>query len=119
MDTSSSALLTSGPEWSHGCEHCSHGIVIAPEPSGACEFYLERIVQMRAGDIVFCECRAGLAYHAALRNRQQERIEEARKDPRMAEQAQRLTHPDIEIAAWRLRGKADAGIPSMHFEGAP
>ncbi len=82
----------------HGCASCSYGIVAAPEITGACEFYLERLAQALNGDITFCDCRAGTNYHANLLKRHRKFVEEARRDPRMVEQAKRGTHPDIEQA---------------------
>ncbi len=87
-----------GPEWANGCAECNHGIVSAPELTGATTFYLERIVQAVDGDIVFCTCKAGTCYRASLLNRFQKLVEEARKDVRMRESAQQRTHPDIENA---------------------
>lgn len=102
--------------WGRGCARCKFGIVSAPQLTGACSLYLERVVLMTAGDIEFCECRAGKAHHAALLNRKQSLIEEARKDPRMAEQAARLSHPELDIAKHLLG--AGRGVPSMRWEGA-
>lgn len=113
-------ITSRGPGWGYGCDKCKYGIVSAPELTGACEFYLERIVQVIANDIEFCTCRAGLAYKAAILNRKQQRIEEARRDPRMAAQANRLTHPDIEIAASHIQNSyIMAQPPTIHLEGAP
>lgn len=115
MDTSSSALLTSGPEWAHGCEHCQGGIILAPQPTRMVELHMERLVQAIADDITFCTCQAGTRYRVYLLNRRQILIEEARKDPRMAEQAARLSHPELDIARHYIYG-AGRGVPSMHFE---
>lgn len=101
-------------QWATGCASCAYGIVSAPELTGACSLYMERIVLMTAGDIEFCECRAGKAHHAALLNRRQKLIEEARKDPRMAEQAARLSHVEIDLARHLLG--AGRGVPSIRFE---
>lgn len=101
-------------QWGTGCPSCAYGIVSAPELTGACSLYLERIVLMTAGDIQFCECQAGTRYHAALLNRRQILIEEARKDPRMAEQAARLSHVEIDIAR-HLLGNG-RGVPTVRWE---
>lgn len=112
--------VESKAHWANGCDQCKYGIVSAPELTGACEFYLERIVQHSAGDIEFCTCRADLAYKAAILNRKQQRIEEARRDPRMSAQAHRLTHPDIEIAASHIQNSyIMAQAPTIHMEGEP
>ncbi len=84
--------------WAKGCKQCTFGLVAAPELTGACEFYLERLVQALNGDITFCECRAGRCYRVNLLNKHRKFIEEARKDPRMTEQAKRGSHPDLEAA---------------------
>lgn len=96
MDLSSTTLK--GPDWAKGCESCDHGIVLAPEITGAVEFYLERLVQAVDGDITFCECRAGQAYRVSLLNRHRKLIEDAKQDTRMVESARNKTHPDIENA---------------------
>ncbi len=84
--------------WAEGCRSCLYGIIAAPELTGACEFYLERLVQALNGDITFCECRAGRCYRVNLLNKHRKFVEEARKDPRMIEQVRRGSHPDLEAA---------------------
>lgn len=110
-----------GPEWAKGCEQCSYGLVSAPEMTGADSYYLERLVQAIDGDIHFCSCKAGLAYRSSLLNRRQTLIEEARKNPKMREHANRRTHPDIESAQMAVHA---ARIPTVHaaapvMEGVP
>lgn len=111
----SSALKDNGPEWAHGCDACQYGIVLAPELTGGAEVHLERLIQHNAGDITYCTCQAGTRYRVYLLNRRQKLIEEARKDPRMAAQAARLSHPDLDIAAAHV-GSSYRGLPSMRFE---
>lgn len=82
--------------WARGCSKCKYGIVSAPELTGSCELYLERLVQAMNGDITFCTCKAGDCYDIGLRNRRQALIEEARR--RYPNHAARSTHPDIESA---------------------
>lgn len=84
--------------WAHGCPKCRYGIANATELTGACELYLERLVQALNGDITFCACRAGARYRVYLLNRHRILIEEARRDPRMTAHALRNSHPDIEQA---------------------
>lgn len=103
--------------WAAGCDKCSYGYVSAPELTGACELYLERLVQAIAKELVFCECQAGVRARVYLLNRRQKLIEEARRDPRMAAQAQRLTHPDIEVAQWRVaESYIMAQPPTIHLD---
>lgn len=85
-------------DWAAGCANCSYGIVNPPERTGACELYLERLVQAIDGDLTFCTCRAGKACYANLKNRLLFLRSEAKRDPRMASFAERNTHPDIEAA---------------------
>lgn len=84
--------------WARGCGKCKHGIANAPELTGACELYLERLVQALDNELTFCACQAGVAYRAFLLNRFEFLKREAKKDPRMADFAERKTHPDIEAA---------------------
>lgn len=102
-------------QWAAGCPSCTNGIVIAPDLTGAVELHLERLVQHMAGDITYCTCQAGTRYKVYLMNRRLKLIEEARKDPRMAAQAARLTHPDIEMAKYKI-GNSYRGMPSIRFE---
>lgn len=105
-------------EWARGCAKCKYGIASAPELTRACELHLERLVQMLAGEITFCECQAGIRYHVFLRNRHRKLIEEARRDPRMQAYAAKLTHPDIEVAKSNISvSYAMAQFsPTVHFE---
>lgn len=84
--------------WANGCEKCNRGIVSAPELTGACETYLERLVQAVDGDITFCECKAGIRYRVFLLNRYRFLVEEAKRDERMKVFAAKKSHPDIEAA---------------------
>ncbi len=109
--------------WAKGCKSCTYGIVAAPEITGACEFYLERLAQAINGDITFCDCRAGTSYRVSLLNRRQKLIEEARKYPRMVEQAKRSTHPDILSAQVLILEKfakmQHDKVPTVHFVTEP
>jgi hypothetical protein len=104
-------IATIGPEWAKGCAECGHGIVSAPEITGAATFYLERLVQAVDGDITFCTCRAGTSYRVSLLKRHQRLVEEARKDVRMRESAERRSHPDIENARIAI---ATQRVPTIH-----
>lgn len=90
--------VDSTQRWASGCEKCKIGIVCAPELTGACELYLERLVQAIDGDITFCDCQAGARYRVYLLNRFQFLKEEARKDGRMTVFVENKSHPDIEAA---------------------
>lgn len=104
-------------DWARGCPSCKYGIASAPELTGSSELYLERIAQALNGDIQFCTCKAGVRSRAHLLNRHQMLIEEARRDPRMAESAQRRSHPDIEVAQWKIQNSY-AAMPTIHYESA-
>lgn len=84
--------------WARGCDKCKNGIAQAPELTGACELYLERLVQAVDGDITFCDCQAGTRYRVFLLNRFQFLKEEARKDHRMTSFVEKKSHPDIDGA---------------------
>lgn len=99
--------------WAAGCGKCHHGLAIAPELTGACELHLERLAQAIAGEIVFCECQAGIRYRVFLLNLRQARIEEARKHKSMERWAAKLTHPEIEWAVQR-RGETVNFVPTIH-----
>lgn len=88
--------------WAVGCDKCRFGIVAAPQLTRICPLYLERMVQMIAGDISFCTCQAGQYYPVSLMNRRQQLIEEARQDKTMRSHAMRSTHPEIEWAQMRV-----------------
>lgn len=96
---------------------CKYGIVSSPTMTGACNLYLERLVQFNAKQIVFCACQAGIRYRVHLQNVRQKLIEEARSDPRMQESARRLTHPEIEMAEWQITASyLMMPAPAMHYE---
>lgn len=44
---------------------------------------------------------------------------EPRKDPRMVEQAHRLTHPDLEICRVKIDAALASRVPTIHFETEP
>lgn len=90
--------VNTGNHWGRGCESCKFGLASAPELTGACETYLERLVQAIDGDLTFCTCQAGTRYRAYLLNRFQFLKEETRKDGRMAAFVAMNSHPDIETA---------------------
>lgn len=67
------------------------------------------------GSLTYCDCRAGKAYYASLGNRYRKLVEEARKDQRMSEFAQRTSHPDIEAARRAIHDAYDmAPPPTVH-----
>lgn len=107
----------SDQQWAAGCSKCKHGIASAPELTGACELYLERLVQAIAHDITFCDCMAGGRYRVFLLNRRQILIEEARKDKRMVKYAALNTHPEIEWAQARVvESYSMLKMPTIHYE---
>lgn len=95
---SESLPVTTGNHWGRGCKECKYGLVSAPELTGACEVYLERLVQAIDKQLTFCACQAGTRYHVFLLNRFQFLKEEARKDGRMSHFSKMNSHPDIESA---------------------
>jgi hypothetical protein len=111
--TTPKTIAEIGPEWARGCANCSHGIISAPDITGATSFYLERLVQALDGDVHFCSCQAGVAYRASLLNRRQFLVEEARKHPKMREHATNRTHPDIEGAQMAVHA---ARVPTVHAD---
>lgn len=101
--------------WAAGCDKCERGIVSAPPLTGACETYLERLVQALAKEIVFCDCQAGTRYRAFLLNRNQILREEAKRHPLMVQYAQRGTHLDIEVAKLAIEHSYLMGsVPTIH-----
>lgn len=56
-----------GPEWAHGCESCTYGLVVASEIIGTLTLSDQRAVQMDEGMIEFCECKAAFMYRQYLR----------------------------------------------------
>lgn len=104
------------PGWAGGCERCIYGIVWSTDLTNVTELWLERIVQDNAGEIEFCDCKAGARYQVRIKNLKQALIEEARRDPRMQESARRLSHPDIENAQRKVAAARDKSVPSMHYE---
>lgn len=102
--------------WAQGCANCKLGIVSAPELTGACELYLERLVQAIDGDLKFCDCHAGKCYQAYLKNRFVFFRTEAKGDYRMSWFAERNTHPDIEAARRAMQsGFEYAKVPSIRW----
>lgn len=109
-----------GNDWARGCAKCKFGIASAPPLTGACELNMERLCQAISKQLIFCDCQAGTRYRVFLLNRRQKLIEEARRDPRMQEQARRLTHPDIEVAQARIEQSYEyAPAPTIHMEAQP
>lgn len=105
-----------GPDWARGCKECKYGIVLAPEITGACELYLERLVQALDKQITFCECQAGTRYRDYLLSRRQFLLAEARNDYRMSAFAAKSTHPDIESARYAiLESYGAAKAPSIRY----
>lgn len=113
------AEYVSGPfgnDWARGCPKCKFGIVSAPEFTGACERYLERLVQAVDGDITFCDCQAGTRYRVYLANRFLLLMDEVKKKGNLAKWIGRKTHPDIETAREAMhRGYSYAKPPTMRF----
>lgn len=109
--------MTTDNSWANGCSKCAYGIVEAPELTGACELYLERLAQAINGDIIFCECVAGKNYRAFLLNRHKFLLSEARSKPNLAWFAERKTHPDIE-SALRVMSESYVKAPPIRWDGA-
>lgn len=108
--------VTTGNHWGRGCANCKYGMVAAPELTGACEVYLERLVQAIDGDLTFCTCQAGTRYRVFLLNRFQFLKEEARKDGRMAAFIELKSHPDIESARHSMQGSYGmAKMPTIRW----
>lgn len=107
--------MIEGPTWAYGCGLCNNGIVLAPALTGAVVLHQERLVQSIKGQIIFCECDAGERYRAGLAQRRWKLVEAARRDPKLADYAARLTHPDIEHAEAALeRFYAEQPAPTIH-----
>lgn len=101
--------------WAAGCDKCDKGIVSAPPLTGACETYLERLVQALAKELVFCDCQAGKQYYAFLLHRHAFLKREATQHPLMAQYAQRGTHLDIEVAKLAIEHSYLMGnMPTIH-----
>lgn len=111
------AISDNGPAWARGCPKCEFGLISAPELTGACELHMERLCQAINKQLTFCDCQAGTRYRVFLLNRRQKLLEEARQDPRMQEQARRLSHPDIDVAQARINKSYEyAPAPTVHLD---
>jgi hypothetical protein len=108
------------PHWAYGCEHCKYGIKSAPALTGACEIYLERLVQAIERTLVFCECTAGQKYRSYLLHTRARLIREAQHAKNMGDYGKRNTHPEIEWAQARMLGGFEmaTSVPTIHFEVA-
>lgn len=120
---SAKAIEDSSPSWALGCSKCTLGIVSAPELTGACELYLERLVQMLDVTVEFCECKAGVRYRRFLERRYDFLMQEARKHPLMQQHARNNSHLDIQIARNAMsnsygyvKAPASERVPTIHFE---
>jgi hypothetical protein len=108
--------VTTGNHWGRGCANCKYGMVGAPELSGACEVYLERLVQAIDGELTFCTCQAGTRYRAFLGNRFQFLKREVKADGRMAQFVANNSHPDIEAARKAMDSSYGmAKLPNIHW----
>lgn len=67
------------PDWIDGCYKCSEGVIQAPPLPRREALYLERIAQMEAGEIEFCDCKAGRMYRIGLMNARQKEVEWMKK----------------------------------------
>lgn len=65
-------------DWATGCGLCGYGILSAPELHGRVPFYEERRIQFQAGEIQFCECKAGQTYRRCLAKAAKKADEERR-----------------------------------------
>jgi hypothetical protein len=63
-------LPTQGQDihWARGCDRCRHGLTVTPEHRTYAPLFVERAIQASLGLVQFCDCRAGKAYRAFLRN---------------------------------------------------
>lgn len=105
-------------DWARGCDKCKFGIVSAPPLTGVASLYMERMAQALDKSLTFCSCNAGERYRAALLNRRQMLIEEARKDTRMADAAHKNTHPDIQATQRLMHAAYEAAPPpTIHADG--
>lgn len=110
--------VTTGSHWGRGCKECKCGLVGAPELTGACEVYLERLVQAIDGDLEFCACQAGTRYRAFLANRFLFLKGEAKRDRRMAQFVAQNSHPDIESARRAMDGSYGMlKMPTIRWAG--
>ncbi len=111
-------ISTNGPSWARGCDKCKCGIASAPELTGACELYLERLVQVIDGDIQFCTCTAGTRYRVFLQNRWLFLMDEVKKTPNLSNFIGRKTHPDIEQSRIAMQVNQGAKAPPIRFVDA-
>ena len=115
-------IIDLGPEWAHGCDKCTCGVVKAPPLTGEVSLYMERLIQAIDKEIEYCTCKAGVRYRSNLQNRYRILIEEAKRlaatDLRMADAALRKSHPDIDIARWHIERSYNmtANVPTIHYE---
>lgn len=109
------AITDSGPSWARGCSSCKYGIVSAPEVTGACELYLERLVQAIDGDIEFCTCQAGIRNRSFLANRFLFLKDEVKKRANLSAFIGRNTHPDIETARMAIQARQGTEAPPIRF----
>lgn len=106
------AIMDNGPAWAKGCPSCTHGIVRAPELTGATALYLERLVQAVDGDVVFCTCQAGTRYRVALLNCRQQIIEQQRRDLRTTVVVR--IESLLEIARTAIHAAQAQNVPTVH-----
>jgi hypothetical protein len=125
-------ISDNGPAYARGCPSCHYGIILAPEPSGAVELYLERIVQALDHDITFCDCQAGKSYRVSLLNRRQIILEQHKRDEGRKPQHKsavskealtpentlRIDNP-IDVARAAIAIEQAKNKPTMHMSGAP
>lgn len=97
MDISSVSLK--GPDWAHGCEGCTFGVVLPPAPIPVLPLHEQRATEAAEGLLIFCECRAGFMYRQYLRKVYARIGMESRKNLR-----------DIVMAA---------NVPTIHMAGEP
>lgn len=106
-------VADNSPKWAHGCDKCKFGIVDSMPLTRATDLMTERVVQMDLGLVQFCDCQAGQAYRRRVAAYRDQLIDEACKNPKMAMQARRASHPDIDNA----REAILAAQPAPTFNG--
>jgi hypothetical protein len=101
------ALEEMAPEWAHGCDKCTCGVVSSPPLTKAVNLYAERLVQMIDKQLILCDCRAGQRYYNNLRNLYRMRFEEEGRKPPV----------ELEIARQHIeRALLAAQPPNIHMQ---
>jgi hypothetical protein len=110
-------------------DNCKHGILAAPELTGATPLYLERILQALDGDIRFCTCKNGEEQRIGLLNRHRAIVEQDKRDARILthktagseqtlnpENTLRIASP-LDIARLAIEAARARNVPTVHGVG--